>query len=114
MPHGSNPQAFSLSPLSGGGNKKEGFDIMLNIFKSIFDENKKTIKRYQEMVARINVLEAEMEKLSDRDFAGKTAEFKDQTLGKGETLNDILTGSLCGRERSCQDGYLACACLMSS
>ncbi len=62
---------------------------MLNIFKSIFDENKKTIKRYQEIVSSINALESEMEKLSDNDFAGKTAEFKVR-LGKGETLNDIL------------------------
>jgi len=65
---------------------------MLNIFKSLFDENKKTIKRYEEIVKRINDLEPEMEKIIDSDFVHKTAEFK-LRLSKGESLDDLLPES---------------------
>jgi len=65
---------------------------MLNILKSIFDENKKIIKRYKEIVKKINSFEPEMEKIVDSDFPHKTAEFK-LRLGRGESLDDLLPES---------------------
>lgn len=62
---------------------------MLNILKSIFDENKKTIKRYSEIVKRINDLEPEMKKITDSDFPHKTSELK-MRFSKGESLDALL------------------------
>src|SRR3989344_7823901 len=65
----------------------------MSLFGKIFgDESSKFIGNTQTSVAKINVLEADISKLSDADFPKKTQEFKDR-LAKGEskeTLNDIL------------------------
>jgi preprotein translocase subunit SecA len=53
------------------------------------DQNKKVVKSLQPLVARINGLEPEFEKLSNDEVQGKTLEFKSR-LEKGETLDDIL------------------------
>ncbi len=53
------------------------------------DQNKKIVKSLQPLVARINDLESEFEKLSNDEVKGKTAEFKAR-LEKGETLDDLL------------------------
>ena len=58
--------------------------------KKIFgDASSSFIKSTNEIVAKINALEAEISKLSDEDFPKKTKEFKDR-LKNGETLDDIL------------------------
>ncbi len=62
---------------------------MLKILKSLFDENKKTLKKYQILIDGINNLEEEMKKLSDDDFKAKTSEFK-VLLNKEKTLDDLL------------------------
>lgn len=62
---------------------------MLNIFKNLFDDNAREIKRLQPLVDEINSLEVEMEKLSDLELQGKTQEFR-QLLENGQTLNDLL------------------------
>ena len=53
------------------------------------DESSKFIGQTAEIVNKINVLEADMVKLADKDFSPKTAEFRDR-LRKGESLEDIL------------------------
>ncbi len=53
------------------------------------DPNARKLKKYQPYVTEINLLEEEINTLSDEDLKGKTPEFK-QRLAKGETLDDIL------------------------
>ncbi|QSJ17404.1 preprotein translocase subunit SecA [Nostoc sp. UHCC 0702] len=53
------------------------------------DPNARKLKKYQPYITDINLLEEDIEKLSDEDLKGKTAEFQ-QRLAKGETLDDIL------------------------
>ncbi|WP_449274586.1 hypothetical protein [Kovacikia minuta] len=53
------------------------------------DPNARKLKKYQPIVTEVALLEQEIEKLSDQDLRGKTAEFK-QRLDKGETLEDLL------------------------
>jgi preprotein translocase subunit SecA len=53
------------------------------------DPNKRKLKKYQPDVAEINLLEEEMQVLSDLELQGKTAEFK-QRLEKGENLDNLL------------------------
>jgi len=62
---------------------------MLSFFSKFFDENGKTLKRYADIVAKINALEPQMKKLSDSKLKAKTAEFK-QLLLNGKTLEEIL------------------------
>lgn len=61
----------------------------MGLFKSY---SEKEIKRIMPIVEKINSLEPEMEKLSDKELAGKTAEFK-QKLADGLSLDDILPES---------------------
>ncbi|MBD2412730.1 preprotein translocase subunit SecA [Nostoc calcicola FACHB-389] len=53
------------------------------------DPNARKLKKYQPSVTEINLLEEEINTLSDEELKGKTAEFK-QRLAKGEALDDIL------------------------
>ncbi len=53
------------------------------------DPNARKLKRYRPDVVEINLLEEEIQQLSDEALTRKTAEFK-QRLEKGETLDDIL------------------------
>ena len=63
---------------------------MLKFLTKIFGtRNDREIKKFMGMVALINELEAEIEKLSDNELAAKTVEFK-KRLADGETLDDIL------------------------
>ncbi|HRU38852.1 MAG TPA: preprotein translocase subunit SecA, partial [Candidatus Goldiibacteriota bacterium] len=63
---------------------------MLGFLRKIFGtRNEREVKKYAEKVALINSLEPEIQKLSDKELAAKTAEFKER-LAAGETLDDIL------------------------
>lgn len=53
------------------------------------DPNARKLKKFQPYVTDVNVLEEDIQALSDEQLAGKTAEFK-QRLEKGETLDDLL------------------------
>jgi preprotein translocase subunit SecA len=53
------------------------------------DPNARKLKKYQPDVVEINLLEEEIQALSDEALKGKTAEFK-QRIEKGETLDDLL------------------------
>ncbi|MGB3292371.1 MAG: preprotein translocase subunit SecA [Phormidesmis sp.] len=54
------------------------------------DPNTRKLKRYQPDIKEINLLEEDMQALSDAELTGKTAEFR-QRLEAGEDLDDILT-----------------------
>ena len=55
----------------------------------LIDSNEKELKRLQPLVARINSLEPDFEKLSDAELRGKTDEFKAR-LRDGESLDKLL------------------------
>jgi preprotein translocase subunit SecA len=60
------------------------------IIKKIFGtRNERELKRYSEIVAKVNGFGPSIEALSDDGLRGKTLEFKSR-LQKGETLDDIL------------------------
>jgi preprotein translocase subunit SecA len=54
------------------------------------DPNVRKLKRYQPDIKEINLLEEEIQVLSDEELAGKTVEFR-QRLENGEDIEDILT-----------------------
>jgi preprotein translocase subunit SecA len=51
--------------------------------------NDRLVKKHQKTVDEINALESVIQKLTDKELAGKTPEFKDR-LAKGASLDDIL------------------------
>ncbi|HHV64868.1 MAG TPA: preprotein translocase subunit SecA [Peptococcaceae bacterium] len=61
----------------------------MGFLKNLFDDNARDIKKYQKKVDLINSLEPEIQKLTDSELKGKTAEFR-QRLANGETLDDLL------------------------
>ena len=58
----------------------------MGLFKSY---SEKEVKRIKPIVNKINSLEAEISKLSDKELREKTNEFKER-LANGETLDDLL------------------------
>lgn len=62
---------------------------MISIFKKLFDNEYKELKRFNEIAKKIDALDEEYSKLSDKKLQKKTDEFK-KRLVKGETLEDIL------------------------
>ena len=62
---------------------------MISIFKKMFDNEYKELKRFNAIAEKIDALDSEYSKLSDKKLKAKTEEFKDR-LDKGETLDDIL------------------------
>ena len=64
--------------------------MLQSLFKKVFgSRNERLVKQYLQKVKAINALEPAMEKLSDFDLAGKTAEFKAR-LEQGESLDKLL------------------------
>ncbi|WP_066702182.1 preprotein translocase subunit SecA [Curvibacter delicatus] len=64
--------------------------MVTNILTKIFgSRNDRLLKQYRTIVARINALEPQFEKLNDDELRGKTQEFRDR-LAKGETLDALL------------------------
>ncbi|MCL2372831.1 MAG: preprotein translocase subunit SecA [Defluviitaleaceae bacterium] len=62
----------------------------MGILEKIFGSySEKEIKRMAPTIDRIEALEPEMQKLSENELQGKTAQFKNR-LANGETLDDIL------------------------
>ncbi|MBF2001709.1 MAG: preprotein translocase subunit SecA [Synechococcales cyanobacterium C42_A2020_086] len=53
------------------------------------DPNARKLRKYKNDIVEINLLEEEIQALSDEALTGKTAEFK-QRLENGETLDDLL------------------------
>ncbi|MBW8306314.1 MAG: hypothetical protein K0M46_05570, partial [Thiobacillus sp.] len=64
--------------------------MLQSLFKKVFgSRNERLVKQYLQKVKAINALEPAMEKLSDAELAGKTAEFKSR-LEQGESLDKLL------------------------
>ncbi len=62
----------------------------MEIFKKIFGTySEKEVKRIRPIIEKINSLEEEIQKLSDKELRAKTDEFKNR-INQGETLDDIL------------------------
>jgi len=60
------------------------------VAKKVFGtSNERALRRVQPLVVRINALEPAIQKLSDDELRGKTAEFR-QKLDNGATLDDLL------------------------
>jgi preprotein translocase subunit SecA len=76
---------------------------MINaVLKQIFgSKNERDIKRMWPLVAKINALEIEYQKLSDDQLTAKTAEFKERLAG-GETLDDILCEAFATVKNACR------------
>ncbi|NLA91229.1 MAG: preprotein translocase subunit SecA, partial [Synergistaceae bacterium] len=53
------------------------------------DPNERALKRYREKTEEINLLEAQMEALSDEELGAKGGEFRSR-LEEGETTDDLL------------------------
>ena len=49
---------------------------MFGFLKNLFDENKKSLDKYQVVVAQIEALEPQLRKLSDAKLAAQTKKFK--------------------------------------
>ena len=62
---------------------------MLKILKKLFDNEYKELYRFRTIADKIEALDEEMSKLSDKKLAGYTDEFK-KRLEEGETLEDIV------------------------
>ena len=62
---------------------------MISIFKKLFDNEYKELKRFNAIALKIDALDSEYSKLTDKQLAAKTDEFKAR-LQNGETLEDIL------------------------
>ena len=62
----------------------------MGLFSKIFGNySEKQVKKVMPIVEKINSLEPEMEKLTDKELTSKTQYFKEE-LAKGKTLDDIL------------------------
>ena len=57
--------------------------------KVIGSKNERELKRLGPLVAKINALEASVERLTDQELAAKTTEFRERLEG-GETLDELL------------------------
>jgi len=72
------------------------------IFKAVFGtKSQRDVKRMLPLVARINAIEQELQKLSDDEIKAKTAEFKER-LAKGETLDDIMCEAFAVVKNTCR------------
>ncbi|MBU0974810.1 preprotein translocase subunit SecA, partial [Patescibacteria group bacterium] len=70
---------------------------MFKFLKTLFDENKKTIDKYDIIVEQINSLEPKIKKLTNKKLAAQTNKFKKiiaDELNAGKSEEDILTSIL--------------------
>ncbi len=62
---------------------------MIKLFSRLTDSNEKQLKKLEPVVAQVNELEPEFEKLSDDELRAKTDEFKTR-LQAGASLDELL------------------------
>src|SRR5699024_1230163 len=62
---------------------------MANILKKIFDNDKKTLRRYGKIADQIEALADDMAELTDEEMKARTQEFKSR-YANGETLDELL------------------------
>ena len=72
------------------------------VFKAIFGtKSQRDVKKMLPLVARINAIEEELQKLSDDELKAKTPEFKER-LSEGETLDDIMCEAFAVVKNACR------------
>jgi preprotein translocase subunit SecA len=71
------------------------------IRKIVGTKNQRDVKKLRPLVARINQLETEYQKLSEDELRAKTQEFKDR-LAKGQTLDDIMCEAYAAVKNACR------------
>ena len=54
------------------------------------DPEAKTLKRYRQILLKVNALESDLQKLSDKALKAKTTDFKDRLKAKKVTLDSLL------------------------
>ena len=76
---------------------------MINaVIKAIFGtKSQRDVKKMRPLVARINALEVEYQKLSDEELQAKTPEFKAR-LANGETTDDIMCEAFAVVKNACR------------
>lgn len=62
---------------------------MVNILKKLYNDDKRELKKFEKIAAKVEAHADEMSKLSDEQLQAKTTEFRDR-LKKGESLDDLL------------------------
>ena len=83
--------------------------MLIKLLTKVFgSRNDRTLRRMRKVVNIINAMEPEMEKLSDEELKGKTAEFRAR-LEKGEVLENLIPEAFAVvREASNPDRNAAC------
>ena len=72
----------------------------MSLFKKLFDFEYKELKRFCSIADKIEALDEEYKKLSDKDLKNKTKEFKER-LANGETLDDIVVEAFATAREAC-------------
>lgn len=62
---------------------------MLKLFRNLFDQGKKELKKAEVIAEKVFLLENDMEKLTDDELKAKTEIFKER-FKQGETLDDLM------------------------
>ncbi len=62
---------------------------MVNILKKLYNDDKRELKKFEKIAAKVEAHADEMSKLSDEQLQAKTPEFRDR-IKKGESLDDLL------------------------
>ena len=61
----------------------------MGLLKILFDHEYKELKKFERIADKIDDLDEEMQKLSDKELTAKTEEFRER-LKNGETLDDLI------------------------
>ena len=76
--------------------------MLFGILKSIFGtKSQRDVKKMLPLVAKINKLEVELQKLSDEELQDKTRIFKER-LANGETLDDLMCEAFAVVKNACR------------
>lgn len=62
---------------------------MVNILRKLYNDDKRELKKFEKIAAKVESHAEEMSKLTDEQLQAKTPEFRNR-LKKGETLDDLL------------------------
>ena len=72
----------------------------MSFFEKLFGSfSDKELKRINPLKDKVLALEPEMAKLTDDELRAKTKEFQDRCQNKGESLDSLLPGGICGLPR---------------
>ncbi len=72
----------------------------MNLFKKLFDNEYKELKRFETIADQIEALDEDMQSLTDKELAKYTERFKER-LANGEELEDILVESFAVCREAC-------------